>query len=121
MSTAAAGARVDARDLWRRFGPDPPVLRGIDLHLAPGEVVAITGASGSGKSTLLQLLGGLDAPSRGVIEIDGRRVEARRNPVDLHRHVIGFVFQLLRSPAAVEVNVMLPAGALRRATSTPLR
>jgi len=70
------------------------ILDGADLEVQPGELVAITGRSGSGKSTLLHLLGGLDTPDAGLVEIggellgsSGRRADAAR------RSKIGFVFQ----------------------------
>ncbi|MFN3240290.1 MAG: ABC transporter ATP-binding protein [Planctomycetota bacterium] len=72
-----------------------PVLRGVDLSIAPGEKVALLGASGAGKSTLLHLLGLLDAPTRGEVLYDGRQVGtlpiAERARLR-HQHV-GFVFQ----------------------------
>ena len=52
------------------------LLRGIDLELAPGEYVAIMGESGGGKSTLLNLIAGLDRPSGGHVELDGRDLSA---------------------------------------------
>jgi len=89
------------------------VLKGVDLHIAPHEIVSIMGASGAGKTTLLQLLGTLDRPDAGTIQIDGidvlnlgeRALSAFRN-----QH-IGFVFQfhqLLPEFTALE-NVMMPA------------
>jgi lipoprotein-releasing system ATP-binding protein len=72
-----------------------PVLRGVDLRVATGEMVALLGASGAGKSTLLHVLGLLDAPTSGAVQYDGRPVHelsvverARLR----HRHT-GFVFQ----------------------------
>ncbi|KAB2968639.1 MAG: ABC transporter ATP-binding protein [Thermoanaerobaculia bacterium] len=88
------------------------VLRGIDLELAPGELAAVVGPSGSGKSTLLHLLGGLDRPDAGEIEVGGRRVD-RLDPVERARfrnRTVGFVFQfhqLLADFTALE-NVALP-------------
>lgn len=88
------------------------VLRGIDLDAAPGETVAIVGPSGSGKSTLLHLLGALDHPDEGAIEIDGddlARLDPRRLAAFRNR-TIGFIFQfhqLLPDFDALE-NVVLP-------------
>lgn len=89
------------------------ILKGIDLEIKPGEVVAIVGASGSGKTTLLSLLAGLDEPSRGQVLLDGEDItlmdeEAR---AITRGQKVGFVFQtfqLLSSLTAIE-NVMLPA------------
>ena len=88
------------------------VLRGIDMDVAPGELVAIVGPSGSGKSTLLHLLGGLDAPDGGTVEVDNEDL-ARLSGAALARfrnRMLGFVFQfhqLLPDFTALE-NVMLP-------------
>src|ERR1700754_2593923 len=86
--------------------------RGGDVEVADAEFVAVTGPSGCGKSTLLNLLGGLDRPSRGEIELAGRRVdgfsEARWALV--RRREIGFVFQFfnLIGNLSVADNVELP-------------
>lgn len=103
-------------------------LRGVDLEILRGEVVAIVGPSGSGKSTLLQLLGGLDRPTAGEIFFDGQPLG---NGVDLDRfraHKVGFVFQafhLLPALTALQ-NVQIPmferggSPASRRATAEEL-
>ena len=89
------------------------VLRGIDLTIHSGEMVAIVGASGSGKSTLMNILGCLDRPSSGSYQIDGRET-AERTPDELaalRRERFGFIFQrynLLADMSAIG-NVELPA------------
>jgi ABC-type lipoprotein export system ATPase subunit len=71
------------------------MLDGVDLDVEPGELVAVVGRSGSGKSTLLHLLGGLDRPDDGEVEVGGRRVTgaSERELSALRRESIGFVFQ----------------------------
>ena len=87
-------------------------LDGIDLSIARGEMASIVGPSGSGKSTLLNLIGGLDRPSRGEIELDGEAL-ATLNDDELtrvRRDKIGFIFQffnLLPTLSCLE-NVSLP-------------
>ena len=93
------------------------VLDGVDLDVAPGELVAIVGRSGSGKSTLLHLFGGLDRPDRGSIEVAGVRLEREsdRGLTEIRRRHVGFVFQafhLLPELSAIE-NVLLPARLAR--------
>ncbi len=90
-----------------------PVLRGIDLEIADGTIVAIVGPSGAGKSTLLHMLGGLDRPTKGKVTVDGRDLFAMRDDELAHfrnAHV-GFVFQfhhLLPEFTAAE-NIAIPA------------
>jgi len=88
------------------------ILEGIDLAIAPGELVAILGPSGSGKSTLLGLLAGLDRPTSGSVRLDGRALEelGEDELALLRRRRVGFVFQsfqLLGNLTARE-NVLFP-------------
>jgi putative ABC transport system ATP-binding protein len=87
-------------------------LRGIDLVVEPGEMIAVMGASGSGKSTLMSILGCLDAPTGGSYWLDGTRVDGltKNELADLRNQKLGFVFQgfnLLARTTALE-NVELP-------------
>ncbi|MBW2997483.1 ABC transporter ATP-binding protein [Candidatus Woesearchaeota archaeon] len=90
-----------------------PALRGVDIDVKRGEFVAIMGASGSGKSTLLHLLGLLDEPTSGKIQIEGKNVLSftPKGRTDFRLHEFGYVFQeyaLVRELTALE-NVYLPA------------
>ena len=97
------------------------VLSGVDLAIAPGEMVAIVGASGSGKTTLLQIMGGLDDPTSGEVLVDGRSManldEAAKG--DLRNQHIGFVYQFhhLLPEFTAQENVALPL-MIRRTEKT---
>ncbi|HEX8753078.1 MAG TPA: ABC transporter ATP-binding protein [Solirubrobacterales bacterium] len=118
QSADGAGAEpvLAAHALKRAFGSGATAvqaLAGVDLAVAEGEMVAIMGPSGSGKSTLLHILGALDRPDEGSVEIAGRRYDdlGDRELTELRGDVFGFVFQffnLLPTLTAAE-NVLLPA------------
>jgi lipoprotein-releasing system ATP-binding protein len=105
---ACADVRKEFRDADRRL----EVLRGIELHVASSETLAIVGASGSGKTTLLQILGGLDLPTAGHVRIAGRRIDelSETGRGVLRNEALGFVYQfhhLLPEFSALE-NVAMP-------------
>jgi ABC-type lipoprotein export system ATPase subunit len=119
--TVMGMATVVARGLVKTYGEGRAarrVLDGADLTVEPGEVVAVLGRSGSGKSTLLHLLGGLDRPEAGTIEVAGEPVTGagERELSALRRRRIGFVFQFfhLLPELTGEANVLL-AGRVRGA------
>lgn len=96
------------------------VLRSVDLEVEKGETVAIIGASGEGKSTLLQILGTLETPTGGELEILGESMRRANLPRFRNNH-IGFVFQsfhLLDDSSALD-NVLLPATIGRRGGAGP--
>ncbi len=112
-------AALEARGVTLAFG-ETPALRGADLSVAPGEIVAVMGPSGSGKSTLLHCLAGILVPDDGEVRFAGERIdtldEARRS--ELRRDRFGFVFQFgqLVPELTAEENVALPLllGGVRR-------
>lgn len=102
---------LQTTDIRRQYG-NLPVLKGINLSIEPGEVVSIVGASGAGKTTLLQILGTLDRPDTGQLQIAGQDVFglSDRDLARFRNEKIGFVFQfnnLLPEFTALE-NVCLP-------------
>ncbi|MGB6336319.1 MAG: ABC transporter ATP-binding protein [Thermoanaerobaculia bacterium] len=104
----ARGLKKTYRDGARRVD----VLTGIDLRVEPGEFVSVVGPSGSGKSTLLHLLGALDQPDEGAVEIGGTSLAALdpRELASFRNRTIGFVFQFqeLLPDFDAEENVMMP-------------
>ena len=106
---------LELKNVYRSFkqgGQSLQVLRGIDLEIEKGEIVALIGPSGSGKSTLLQLAGLLEKPTKGDVYLDGQKCSTLNDAMrtSLRRDYLGFVYQyhnLLADFDALE-NVMLP-------------
>ena len=105
-----------ARDIAKSYrggdGGVVPVLNGVHLTVARGEMIAVVGASGAGKSTLLHVIGALERPDRGEVVLAGQTLSNRTDDelAALRNRTVGFVFQfhhLLREFSALE-NVMMP-------------
>lgn len=116
-SESSSEPLLRARGLVKEYatGSSEPlrVLDGLELDVRPGEIVAITGESGSGKSTLLHILGALERPTEGQLQIEGQDVFSKDDEALAHfrNRSIGFVFQfhhLLPEFSALE-NVAMPA------------
>ncbi len=104
-----------SRGLFKRYdggAQSVEVLKGVDFQMDRGALVGVYGASGAGKSTLLHILGGLDVPTAGTVELMGKDVARMSEPelARMRNRRVGFVFQfyhLLSEFAAVE-NIMIP-------------
>ena len=107
--------KIQVFDLWKQYDridqPNSAALRGANVDIQSGEIIALYGQSGSGKTTLLNILAGLDRPTSGRVSIEGVDLEAmgEKGKTVLRRHRLGFVFQffnLLPTLTAFE-NVFL--------------
>jgi putative ABC transport system ATP-binding protein len=115
MTTAGVSPMVSARGLSRTYGSPPNAVhavREVSFDVAPGEMVALVGRSGSGKTTLLNLLGGLDRPDEGTVQVAGVEVTGLDDAglSELRRETVSYVFQtfgLLPALTAAE-NVGIP-------------
>lgn len=102
-------------ELKKYYGAEPNLVRALDgvtLSVEPGEFVAVVGTSGSGKSTLLHMLGGLDNPTSGSVEVDGKELSKMDDDqlTIFRRRNIGFVFQNYNLVPILNVyeNIVLP-------------
>ncbi|MBN2789798.1 MAG: ABC transporter ATP-binding protein [Candidatus Delongbacteria bacterium] len=118
---------LKVQDLYKSYQlskRDIPVLKGVNLELEQGEIIAIMGKSGAGKSTLLNIIGTLDKPQKGIIEFNGENIlkYSEKQLANFRNKNIGFVFQfhyLLPEFTALE-NIMLP-GLIRGENMPDLR
>ncbi|WP_211222862.1 amino acid ABC transporter ATP-binding protein [Paludibacterium yongneupense] len=112
--------RIDS--VHKHFGSHH-VLKGVDLKVEAGEVVAIIGRSGSGKSTLLRSINGLETLSDGLIEVDGERLHAGQTDMRALRLKVGMVFQQfnLFPHLSVVENVMLALGVVKKMARSQAR
>jgi lipoprotein-releasing system ATP-binding protein len=103
---------ITGKQIKKKYG-ELDVLKGVDLHIAPSEIVSIVGSSGAGKTTLLTILGTLDKPTSGEIEFNGINITSlsEKKLAQFRNQYIGFVFQfhhLLPEFTALE-NICIPA------------
>ncbi len=120
-------AIVSVRDAVKNYKlgeVEVPALRGVTLDVAAGDFLSIAGPSGSGKTTLLNLIGCVDTPTSGTVEVAGKdtRKLSERELTDLRLHTIGFIFQSFNLVAVLTVfqNIELPL-LLQRQLSGPQR
>lgn len=106
---------LETKDLRKVYGSGDTEVRaldGVDLTVEKGEFVAVVGTSGSGKSTLLHMLGGLDRPTGGSVEVDGKEIFSLKDEelTIFRRRKIGFVFQNYNLVPVLNVyeNIVLP-------------
>ena len=109
---------VGVEKTYRMGRLDYPALRGVDLTIGAGELVAVVGPSGSGKTTILNLVSGIDRPTAGTVTVDGRRVDTMSEEElavwrGEHVGVVFQFFQLLPTLSALE-NAVLPLDFARR-------
>ncbi|MFJ8006639.1 ABC transporter ATP-binding protein [Streptomyces fagopyri] len=117
---------IELEGVAKRYGgTDAAALGPVDLRVAEGEALAVTGPSGSGKSTLLNLVAGLDRPSEGTVTVAGRRIDrlSEHALARFRREQIGMVFQFfnLLDDLTVADNIQLPAqltGTARRTAAS---
>src|SRR3984957_12217994 len=101
VASTAVPPRVRMRNIAKRYGAIQS-LRGVNLEVAPGEVLGLVGDNGAGKSTVSKVLSGAVVPDDGYIEIDGQRVHFD-NPGDARVHQIEMVYQDLSLCDTVDV------------------
>jgi putative ABC transport system ATP-binding protein len=108
-------AILQTKDLKKHYGKDENIVKaldGVDLTIERGQFIAIVGTSGSGKSTLLHMLGGLDRPTSGAVEVEGQEIFKLNNDklTIFRRRKIGFIFQNYNLIPILNVyeNIVLP-------------
>ena len=103
---------IETRELTKIYGDGEEIraLDGVNLKVAPGELIAVMGPSGSGKSTLLNMIGALDKPTSGQVFIEGVNLATIRNKDAFRATTVGFVFQLhnLIPTLTAQENVGIP-------------
>jgi putative ABC transport system ATP-binding protein len=104
--------KVIVKDVWKSYDGSRDVLKGVNLEIPPREMVLIKGRSGSGKSTLLNLMGCIDVPTKGEIQLNGYSTASLSDKelANIRLHKIGIVFQAhnLINDLTVYENVLLP-------------